>query len=253
MNLCRGVGASTGLYPTRTARSERMWRRPHRPSARIAAALQFAACATVLAVRDGDRTLDRALVSAIERGDQRTATNLLKRGANPSAKSSSGAPVLVESSTRGLVETTKLLLDKGADPNTKSRADESALLTVLNSRQRSGHWQTIVKLLLDKGADAKARTPGGYTALNLVTDYSVVKALIAHGADVNVPMPRSGITPLMMAASRGRADTVRLLLSNKANVQAKDIRGRTALDWARAVRKASVIKLLSDGVTKARR
>src|SRR5439155_4663038 len=45
---------------------------------------------------------------------------------------------------------------------------------------------------------------------------------------------RGGITPLMMAAAGARPSeaAVRLLLEKGADVQARDERGRNALDWA---------------------
>lgn len=56
-----------------------------------------------------------------------------------------------------------------------------------------------------------------------------VIALLAQGADVDTRTESNGYTPLIWAASRGHAETVRILLGASAdvNVQAKD--GQTAL------------------------
>ena len=62
-----------------------------------------------------------------------------------------------------------------------------------------------------------------------------VKALLKKGADVNATTNESAYyypgnsTALMFAAAEGRAETVKVLLSNGAQVRAKNKAGETAL------------------------
>jgi ankyrin repeat protein len=56
--------------------------------------------------------------------------------------------------------------------------------------------------------------------------------LIRNGAEVNA-WDKRGCTPLMLAAEKGRTETVEMLLSKGADVNAKDKHGNTALWWAR--------------------
>jgi ankyrin repeat protein len=59
-------------------------------------------------------------------------------------------------------------------------------------------------------------------------DLPAVQAALAAGADVN-RADDTARTPLMLAAGLGRTDLVQLLLDNKADVNARDAEGRTAL------------------------
>jgi ankyrin repeat protein len=126
----------------------------------------------------------------------------------------------------------------------------------------------IVKLLLDRGADAtlranRARTPSfmgnGEYALTIAAGCfiarrraelvpgrgmpsayiesersapeTMVRDLIAHGADVNAT-DADGRTPLMMAAMQGWAGAAKELLAKKAAINARDHEGRLAIDYA---------------------
>jgi ankyrin repeat protein len=60
-----------------------------------------------------------------------------------------------------------------------------------------------------------------------------VAALLDAGADPNRANPR-GLTPLMMAASYGRADMVKLLMQRGADPRTTDRDNETALDYALA-------------------
>jgi ankyrin repeat protein len=108
----------------------------------------------------------------------------------------------------------------------------------------------MVRLLLSKGADVKPRSLaydwpshiseeprvqyhpfGGLTALLYAARdgcYECVEALIAKGADVNVPTPE-GVTPLMIALDNDNNDIAKLLLDHGADPNVWDWYGRTAL------------------------
>lgn len=59
-------------------------------------------------------------------------------------------------------------------------------------------------------------------------DIAVVRRALADGADVN-QRDADDITPLMAAAHLGRPDLVQLLLDQRAEINARDAHGRTAL------------------------
>ena len=90
----------------------------------------------------------------------------------------------------------------------------------------------------------------GEMALHMVTkrrDAPWMNFLIANGADVNV-RDNAGTTPLMTAAQLGFIDGIQILVRRKANINAVNGRGETALIIAVQLRSALVVReLLSAG------
>jgi ankyrin len=102
-----------------------------------------------------------------------------------------GATPLLFAARVGDVDSAKLLLDAGADANDSQPDGVSAL--VLAAHSGNGN---VAALLLERGADPNAGG-SGYTALHaaiLRSDLTLVKALLAHGADPNVRITKG--TPL---------------------------------------------------------
>jgi hypothetical protein len=67
-------------------------------------------------------------------------------------------------------------------------------------------------------------------------DYPRVRTALAWGADANGSKPWDGFTPLMRAVSAPMPEEHRnfvpLLIAYGADVNQRDVHGRTALDWA---------------------
>lgn len=116
------------------------------------------------------------------------------------------------------------LLDE--DPSvietTGTRADSPTALIVA---ARYGHL-SMVKHLLGRGADLDGVTRWGKDALMCASEEGhrkVVSALLEHGANPSWTCDVSGRNALMLAARRGRADTVRMLLRrNGQDLNARD-------------------------------
>ena len=92
-------------------------------------------------------------------------------------------------------------------------------------------------------------TDNGDTSLTLASGnglFALAENLLQRGARM---VPNGfGITPLMKAACAGHAEVVDLLMGYKANIFAKDFKGRTALDWARIGNKVPVCEILERAI-----
>jgi len=105
------------------------------------------------------------------------------------------------------------------------------------------------KGFLDKPGSVIVNTKdqdNGETALHIVTkrrDAPWMGFLLQNGADPNA-RDRDGNTPVLLAASTSFADGVRVMIAGKANLDAANNRGETALIKAVLVRDAPSARLL---------
>lgn len=155
----------------------------------------------------------------------------------------------MESATlRGQTEIARILLDNGLDVNTPSA--KGAIY--LNDAALKGQ-KKMVQLLLEHGASVTSRNQSGGTALHdaaLGGNVDIVAMLLDHGAAIDDRELESGATPLMMAASMGRAEVVTLLLRRGADRLLKDKAGHTALERARNTENAEIVQLLVQGASR---
>ncbi len=73
-------------------------------------------------------------------------------------------------------------------------------------------------------------------------DIDAVKKFIVYGTDVNEKS--NGMTPLMIAARYNKIEIIKFLLSNGAQLDAKDEKGFTALKYAELSSANDAIQLL---------
>jgi hypothetical protein len=108
------------------------------------------------------RSVERALLDAVDRHDVAAVTSALARGASPNTRDERGDTALLRAVGRGDEAIIALLLHRGADVNA-SGADR---LTALMWAARLGREETVV-LLVKSGADVNARNFNGDTALTM--------------------------------------------------------------------------------------
>jgi len=105
----------------------------------------------------------------------------------------------------------------------------------------------VVALLLAGGADLKLPEPkSGKTLLGWAADKgsaALVKLALDKGSDPNAK-DKYQATALHAAARSGREPIVRLLLEKKANPNAKDKRGETPLHRAAGIGHLEIVRLL---------
>jgi ankyrin repeat protein len=203
-------------------------------------------------------------------------------GMNPSKKMrlSNGSAVAVNNSLDNEVLQTShygvfmrlwFLLDKSAgNPNAYDQNGSTALIHAA----AKGHAD-VVRLLLVYGADVDAHDNTGTTALMVASrnghmavvqqllmhdihahvqahddDVQVLmvdknRAILSQGADVDAK-DNEGCTALIIAAKNGFAEIVRILLEAEADPDLVDNQGGTAFAWAQANGHQNVVQVFQD-------
>ncbi|MDP3265569.1 MAG: ankyrin repeat domain-containing protein [Sulfuricurvum sp.] len=143
----------------------------------------------------------------------------------------------------------KQYLKNGGNPNEVEENGESVLCFAL----RYHCDQEIFDLLIDSGADLYQTDDEGVSVFDVAVTYNnlfLIERLIADGFDVNVSTRRSGFTPLMGAVCYGRTEVIQKLLDMGVDVVVRDGQGLNALDFARKMRKTSILNLLTAHVAQ---
>jgi uncharacterized protein len=158
---------------------------------------------------------------------------LLNAGASISKADNAGLTPLHCAVRRGDEPIAALLLQQKAPVNAATSDGQTPL--ILAARLASGG---MLKLLLANGADPEAANSRGDTALHFVMFSfenkalpEILDVLIASGCEVDEET-NNGLTPLMLAASRGNLATAKLLLDREADINATDTDGNTPLLFA---------------------
>ncbi|XP_023266767.1 ankyrin repeat and SOCS box protein 16 isoform X2 [Seriola lalandi dorsalis] len=131
--------------------------------------------------------------------------------------------------SRGHIGCVEELLFRGAEVN----ADPGGK-TALHDACIGGH-AACVRLLLSHGADPELLAADGSAPLHFCTSaqsFQCAELLLEGGAEVNVRMRESRLTPLHVAARRGLEEHVELFLSHRADVLATNQEGETPLNAA---------------------
>ena len=162
----------------------------------------------------GDMGVTPLHVSA-ERGHTKIVKHLLASGANPGIRwRQYGALPIHQACFNGWAETALVLLDAGDFLEERNKGGFTPLLLAA----RRGHDQ-VVAALLKRGANVEAVTDHHWTALHLSSYHGhekVVSALLRYGA--NPDSTQEGMTPLFLAAEKGRMDVLKLLLAAGADL-----------------------------------
>ena len=178
---------------------------------------------------------DKELLDATKRGDVAAVRSLLEEGADPNASQGDGLSALHLAAQAGNLDIVKVLIGAGAEVEAKTRIGD---YTPLHLASWGAH-ASAVSALIEAGADPGAvSTTSGVTPLHLAAKAtngeSTVRALLEHGAPVDVRESAYGQTPLIFAASYGRTTAIRELLSHGADpatsTEVVDVLKRTVID-----------------------
>jgi ankyrin repeat protein len=216
---------------------------------------------TVLAMVANEPGLDFIETEGTKRLEALRA--LLDHGANVNGRSAAGRTALMEAAKWGNLEMVRLLVGRGADVNSTDRFGSTALMEAAGE----GQLETV-RYLLSQGARLDALDHVGDSILTravygYASDYGDgdtrlirlliepnsqlkwVRAIIGSRLNVN-HRSRDGFTPLMASAQvvNGDDKAMRLLLEWGADPHARDIEGKTALDWANPFMRSAIAPLL---------
>ena len=188
------------------------------------------------------------LAEAVRQGDARIVKALLGAGSGTEGANPDGQTALMVAIKNGELPVFQLLIDAGANVNAVEKVQDQTPLMWAAAATRNA--AEMVKVLIAKGAAVNARAKfsdwpsqitsepraqyhayGGLTPLLYAARagcYACVEALVAGGADVNLPTPE-GVTPILMALDNGHNAVARLLTERGGNPHVWDVYGRTAL------------------------
>jgi ankyrin repeat protein len=188
------------------------------------------------------------LAEAVKQGDTRMVKTLLGAGSGTEGANADGQTALMIAIKNGDLPVFQMLIDAGANVNAVEKVqDQTPLMWAAAATRNAGE---MVKALVAKGANVNARAKfsdwpsqitseprGQYHAYGGLTPLlyaarggcaACVDALLAGGADVNLPTPE-GVTPLMIALDNGHHGVAKLLMERGGNPHLWDVYGRTAL------------------------
>lgn len=189
--------------------------------------------------RGPDVDVDKIPAPAYRDMSQEEAIEFVDKGATVNYHGQHGRSPLHKACEFAYPLLVKAICDAGGDPDIRDQYGETPLLMMAHS----GPWyesvpkarrSEAIQMMLSCGADVHAVNPRGRGVLHLActeNDHAAIETFIEGMADVN-QQDLAGFTPLMWAAGRNGAETVKMLLDYEADMSIKAARGQTAITFA---------------------
>ncbi|KAG8435493.1 hypothetical protein GDO86_013431 [Hymenochirus boettgeri] len=166
---------------------------------------------------------------AVNMNDEKEVKNILDTGhVHIDIMDKLGFAPLMTAAQKGYFGLTQLLIEHGADVNQVNGSGRNSLMMACFA----GHLN-IVQYLRKHGASWESRDKGGCTAMHWAVDgghLEVVQWMIDDSCKIDIKDTCLEWTPLMrVAAISGNVDVARCLIASGADVNAKDINGKSSL------------------------
>ena len=168
------------------------------------------------------------ITKAAKFDDVREVKSLIDKGMSPNQKDPRGMPILMVAMQENSTKTVDYLINsKGIDLNQPNMTDETPLMFAALYGQLAE-----VKTLVDQKqvpVNRSGWTPLHYACTN--GHYDIALFLLDKGAAVDALSPNE-TTPLMMAIRAGNIQLARLLLDRGADIRLRNQQGYSAIDAA---------------------
>ena len=179
---------------------------------------------------------------AIHMDDARVLRQLLQRGLSPNmVEAQRGYNGMMLALREDSMSVFAVLFDApGVDLEAHAKNGDTVLMLAAFHG-----YPAIVRALLAREVEVNGP---GWTALHYAAingNPQSIKALLDASAYIDAESPEGKMTPIMLAAVRGRVGAVKLLREEGADISLKNSDGLTALDLARRAHQDEVIDILS--------
>jgi ankyrin repeat protein len=178
-------------------------------------------------VEKGGYDLHTALFLAAQQGQNNIVEFLLEHGASPDAHYNGTVTALHVAAQQGNPDLARLLLKHGAHPNFVEHNRWTPLDYAVGQSSKE-----MVELLFAHGAIIPPKPPGYWSIFHEwalgAGDTNIAELLLSRKADVNAK-GSDGQRPLHFAARQGQLHAVEWLLRHGAEVNARDGNGKTPL------------------------
>ncbi|MCE0498547.1 MAG: ankyrin repeat domain-containing protein [Methylacidiphilales bacterium] len=190
---------------------------------------------------DAKIKLNKALKEAAGRGDVATVQGLIKKGAEVQWRdpADNGTTPLVKSILLGRLNVVKVLLENGADIHYPDGSNRYPVSFCHSHRDKQKAIE-LLTFVLSKGGDKDLnQEPGMLVSLcdHEMGPPELMPILVAAGTNHNLIFKSKGATPLITAIQAKNPELrygyVKALIDNKADVNCKDKKAISPLQWAK--------------------